>query len=94
MAPCASTYLDYPQSDGPGEPPGRVVDLRTVYETDPAPADWGPEAAALVLGAQAQLWTEYMPTAAHIEYMTFPRLAALAEATWTHGAPGPTSRSG
>jgi N-acetyl-beta-hexosaminidase len=36
-----------------------------------------------MLGAQAQLWTEYMPDTRHVEYMAFPRLCALAEATWT-----------
>ncbi|MEU8802722.1 beta-N-acetylhexosaminidase [Spirillospora sp. NPDC048819] len=92
MAPHISTYLDYPQSDSPHEPagqPGLVVDLKTVYHTEPAPDHWEPEAAARVLGAQAQLWTEYAPTAEHIEYMAYPRLAAMAEATWTTGRTWP-----
>ncbi|MEU3298699.1 beta-N-acetylhexosaminidase [Streptomyces sp. NPDC006678] len=86
MAPYRSTYLDYPQSDDPGEPPGQpggIVDLRTVHGTEPAPADWEPEAAARVLGTQAQLWTEYVPTPAHAEYLSFPRLCALAETAWS-----------
>ncbi|MFJ5829341.1 beta-N-acetylhexosaminidase [Streptomyces sp. NPDC093089] len=93
MAPHRTTYLDYPQSAGPAEPPGQageVVDLRAVHGNDPAPADWSPEEAARVLGSQAQLWTEYVPTAAHAEYLTFPRLCALAEVVWTgrHDWPG------
>ena len=36
-----------------------------------------------ILGAQGNLWTEYIPTPAHAEYMTFPRIAAMAEAGWT-----------
>ncbi|MEU9297419.1 beta-N-acetylhexosaminidase [Streptomyces sp. NPDC048266] len=86
MAPHRTTYLDYPQSASPAEPPGQageVVDLRTVHGNDPAPADWTPEESARVLGAQAQLWTEYVPTDAHAEYLTFPRLCALAEVVWT-----------
>jgi hexosaminidase len=85
MAPYRSTYLDYPQSDDPAEPPGQsggVVDLRAVHDNEPAPADWEPAAAARVLGTQAQLWTEYVSTAAHAEYLTFPRLAALADRAW------------
>jgi hexosaminidase len=35
------------------------------------------------LGAQGQLWSEYFPNTKHVEYMAFPRLAALAEAVWT-----------
>jgi hexosaminidase len=88
MAPYRSTYLDYPQSARPGEPPGQpgpVVDLRTVYATEPAPAHWEPEAAAQVLGTQAQLWTEYVPTAAHAEYLASPRLCALADTAWSGG---------
>ncbi|MEU1892901.1 beta-N-acetylhexosaminidase [Streptomyces pristinaespiralis] len=88
MAPYRSTYLDYPQSADTGEPPGQpggIVDLRAVYATEPAPAHWEPEAAARVLGAQAQLWTEYVTTAEHAEYLAFPRLCALADTAWTGG---------
>ncbi|APE25944.1 MULTISPECIES: beta-N-acetylhexosaminidase [Streptomyces] len=93
MAPHRTTYLDYPQSAGPEEPPGQageVVDLRTVHGNDPAPAHWSPEEAGRVLGSQVQLWTEYVPTPAHAEYLTFPRLCALAEVVWTgrHDWPG------
>ncbi|MDX3854354.1 beta-N-acetylhexosaminidase [Streptomyces sp. AK02-01A] len=86
MAPYRSTYLDYPQSERLDEPPGQpggVVSLRDVYDLEPAPAGWEPEAAARVLGTQAQLWSEYVPTAAHAEYLAFPRLCALAETAWS-----------
>ncbi|MER7956782.1 beta-N-acetylhexosaminidase [Streptomyces sp. NPDC096030] len=86
MAPHRTTYLDYPQSARSDEPPGQpgaVVDLRAVHGTDPAPAHWSADESAQVLGAQAQLWTEYVPTAAHAEYLTFPRLCALAEVAWS-----------
>lgn len=83
-----ATYLDYAQSADPGEPPaqpGAVVDLRAVHALDPAPASWDGEHAARVLGAQAQLWTEFVTTPGHIEYLTFPRLCALADRVWTDG---------
>ncbi|MFJ2958385.1 beta-N-acetylhexosaminidase [Streptomyces sp. NPDC087270] len=89
MAPHRATYLDYPQADGPGEPLGQagaVVDLRAVHANDPVPADWPPEAAAHVLGTQAQLWTEFAQTPADIEYLAFPRLCALADRAWNPAA--------
>ncbi|WP_211269032.1 beta-N-acetylhexosaminidase [Saccharothrix syringae] len=76
MSPHRWTYLDYPQSTGPDEPagqPGLVVTAHDVYHV-PLPAG--------VLGAQCALWTEYVPTAEHLERLAFPRLAALADALW------------
>ncbi|MFF2852194.1 beta-N-acetylhexosaminidase [Streptomyces sp. NPDC058001] len=87
-----ATYLDYAQSDDPGEPPaqpGAVVDLRAVHAHDPVADDLRTTASAQVLGAQAQLWTEFVSTPAHVEYLTYPRLCALADRTWT----GPTDWS-
>jgi len=85
MAPFRSTYLDYPQSAN-GEPPGQpagVVSLEDVYRNDPLPADWDAECAARVLGTQGQLWTEFVRTPEHAEYLAFPRLCALAESAWS-----------
>ena len=84
-----STYLDYAQSEDPGEPqaqPGAVVDLRAVHTHEPAPDQWEPATAARVLGAQAQLWTEFVTTPEHIEYLTYPRLCALADRSWSGAA--------
>lgn len=80
-----ATYLDYAQSTDPGEPPaqpGAAVDLRAVHGNDPAPENWEPEEAARVLGTQAQLWTEYVRTPDRVEYLTYPRLCALADRAW------------
>ncbi|MFF4345955.1 beta-N-acetylhexosaminidase [Streptomyces sp. NPDC001530] len=91
MAPHRATYFDYAESEGPGEPPaqpGPPIDLAAVHAFRP-PADWEPQAAAQVLGVQAQLWTEYLPTPAHIEYRAFPRLCALAENAWSQPRPWP-----
>ncbi|HET6859533.1 MAG TPA: family 20 glycosylhydrolase, partial [Streptomyces sp.] len=81
-----ATYLDYAQSDDPGEPPaqpGPPVDLRAVYHHTPAPLDWAQSSAGQVLGTQAQLWTEYVTSAERIEYLTYPRLCALADRAWS-----------
>ncbi|WP_037931793.1 beta-N-acetylhexosaminidase [Streptomyces sp. SPB78] len=80
-----TSYLDYPQHPGPGEPPGQpgLLTLRQVYEADPVPPGWEPEAARQVVGRQAALWSEYAPTPAHLEYLAFPRLTALAERAWS-----------
>jgi hexosaminidase len=85
MAPFRTTYLDYPQS-AEGEPPGQptaVVSLQDVYRNEPLPADWDASCAARVLGTQGQLWTEFVRTPEHAEYLAFPRLCALAESAWS-----------
>lgn len=89
MAPTTHTYFDYYQSTDPSEPLaiGGLLPLETVFEFNPIPAELTPEEARRILGAQGQLWTEYIPTPEHLEYMAFPRLVALAEVTWS-GKPG------
>ncbi len=86
MAPHRLTYFDYYQSeDRDAEPLAfrEVLTLPMVYGYEPIPADLSPESVPHVLGAQCQLWSEYMPTAEQVEYMAFPRLCALSEVTWT-----------
>ncbi|MEV6307154.1 beta-N-acetylhexosaminidase [Streptomyces sp. NPDC051840] len=83
-----ATYLDYAQSGDPGEPvaqPGAPVPLRTVHDHEPAPAAWPEEQRALVLGTQAHVWTEYARTPDSIEYLSYPRLCALADRSWSGG---------
>ena len=84
MAPTSPTYFDYLQSGNDDEPPAipRINRLADVYAFDPLPEGLGDDAAARVLGAQGQLWTELMPTPDHVSYMAFPRTAALAEVLW------------
>ncbi len=86
MAPTDYTYFDYYQSKDTDKEPlaiGGYVPLELVYNYEPIPEELPAEYAKHVLGAQGQLWTEYMPTPKQVEYMAFPRLAALAEVTWT-----------
>jgi hexosaminidase len=86
MTPTSHTYFDYYQSrDTVAEPPaiGGFLPLDTVYAFEPVPAALGPAEAAHILGAQGQTWTEYIRHPKNVEYMAYPRLAALAEVVWT-----------
>ena len=85
MAPTAYTYFDYYQSRDPNEPLaiGGYLPLPNVYNYNPIPKELSVEQARHILGAQGQLWTEYIPHPKKAEYMAFPRLTALAEVTWT-----------
>ena len=86
MTPTSNCYFDYYQSrDQAAEPRaiGGFLPLQKVYAFEPVPANLAPEFASHILGAQGNLWTEYVPNLKHAEYMTFPRLTALAEVTWS-----------
>ena len=86
IAPTSHTYFDYYQSrNTTGEPLaiGGFLPLETVYAFDPVPAELEPEFRSRVLGAQGQLWTEYLAGPKQVEYMAFPRLTALAEVLWS-----------
>ncbi len=85
MAPTFWTYFDYYQGDFDTEPPALpfYVPLRQVYAFDPIPRNLPERFHAHILGGQAQLWTELMKTPEHVEYMAFPRAAALAEVLWS-----------
>jgi hexosaminidase len=86
MAPTTHTYFDYYQAKDQSREPlaiGGFLPLETVYAFDPVPAELEPQYAKHILGAQAQVWTEYMATPKQVEYMAYPRISALAEAVWT-----------
>ena len=85
MAPTTHCYFDQYQADESGEPLaiGGFLPLETVYAFDPVPAELSDEGATHVLGTQAMLWSEYISTPEHLEYMAFPRTAALAEVAWS-----------
>ncbi len=85
MAAHTNTYFDYYQSQDKGSEPltiGGFLPLEKVYAYNPVPEQLKKEQQKHVLGAQAQLWSEYMPTEKHVEYMAFPRLTALSEVLW------------
>lgn len=85
LCPTSHAYFDYYQSEAPDEPLaiGGHLPLEKVYSLDPVPAELGPAERPWVLGAQGNIWTEYMPDYDQVEYMAFPRMLAMAEVTWT-----------
>ena len=85
MTPNDYCYFDYYQSEDTRHEPfaiGGFVPLEKVYSLNPT-ASLTEEQAKHILGAQANLWTEYIPTSEQVEYMVLPRMAALAEVQWT-----------
>lgn len=86
MSPMQACYLDFRQSDAPGELGATYAEpllLSQVYGYEPVPAELNAVEAEHVLGVQANLWTEWMRTPAQVEYMAFPRLCALSEVAWS-----------
>ncbi|MBN8823245.1 MULTISPECIES: glycoside hydrolase family 20 protein [unclassified Spirosoma] len=85
MTPGQFCYFDHLQGDPQQEPTGfgGSLPLASVYSYDPTPAGLTSEEASHILGAQGNLWTEYIPTPQQAEYMLWPRAAALAEVVWT-----------
>ena len=85
MSPNTHCYFDYYQDLIRKEPRacGELVSLRFCYGYEPVCEGMD---ASHVLGVQANLWCEYIPTPSHAEYMLYPRLLALAETAWTPAA--------
>ncbi|WP_158907592.1 family 20 glycosylhydrolase, partial [Burkholderia sp. L27(2015)] len=85
LSPAPGLYFDQLQSDRADEIAGRipVQDLASVYAFEPVPKELDAAQAKHVLGAQANVWTEHMPTIAHVEHAVFPRLDALSEVDWS-----------
>lgn len=86
MAPTSYCYFDYYQSGHPSEPLaiGGYLPLEKVYQFDPV-RGIDDEYKRYILGGQANLWTEYLPTIQSVEYQAFPRLLAMAEVLWNRG---------
>ncbi len=85
MTPGTHCYFDHYQGPQNEEPLaiGGYTPLSKVYQFDPIVDSMTPEEAKHVLGGQANLWSEYIPTTKHSEYMIYPRIAALAETVWS-----------
>lgn len=85
MTPTSHCYFDYYQGPRELEPQAFNADLpiKRVYSFNPVPEELTAEEAKYILGGQANLWTEQVQTSEHQQYMTYPRIAALAEAVWT-----------
>lgn len=85
LTPGSHCYFDTYQ-DAPHTLPeamGGYLPLEKVYSFEPIPDTLKADEAARILGVQANLWCEYVPTVEHAEMMIYPRLFALAEVAWT-----------
>ncbi len=85
MAPNTYLYFDYYQSADKAHEPeaiGGYLPLVHVYSYEPMPRSLTPEEQKYIIGVQANLWTEYIPTFRQVEYMELPRMAALSEVQW------------
>ncbi len=85
MTPGSHCYFDHYQADPEFQPLaiGGFTTLKKVYSYEPVPEELTAKEAKHILGAQGNVWTEYMPDGKQVEYMTLPRMAALAEVDWT-----------
>lgn len=87
MTPTTYCYLDYCQNeDFDSEPPAlpAYLPLEQVCEFVVVPEEIAPEKRHHILGGQGNIWTEYIPTIEHLQYMAFPRAIAIADILWSH----------
>ncbi|MQP53352.1 family 20 glycosylhydrolase [Flavobacterium sp. LMO9] len=91
MSPGSHCYFDHYQGEPKNEPIaiGGYTNVEKVYSFDPIPKKLSADESKYILGAQANLWTEYITTPDHAEYMLMPRMAALSEVLW--GTSNPTN---
>ncbi len=85
MTPTSHCYIDYYQLKNHDAQPlaiGGYLPLSKVYSMEPVPEDLTKEEAKYIMGAQCNLWTEYVLSPDHAEYMLLPRLAAMSEVQW------------
>jgi hexosaminidase len=85
LSPWPTLYFDNRQSSLPTEVPGRlnIVSLEDVYRFEPRDSTLDQPARRHVLGVQADLWTEHMQTEDRVQWMAWPRAAAVAELGWS-----------
>lgn len=87
MTPSSHCYFDHYQGNDIRSEPlaiGGYTSIERVYSFEPVPEVLTNEQRKHIIGAQANLWREYMPTSDYVEYMILPRLAALSEVLWTN----------
>ena len=85
MTPNTYHYFDYYQAKDIASEPmaiGGYLPIERVYSYEPMPRSLTPEEQRYIVGVQANLWTEYIPDFAQVQYMVLPRMAALAESQW------------
>jgi hexosaminidase len=89
MSPGSHCYFDHYQGEPKNEPIaiGGYTPLHKVYEYQPIPEALNEEESRFIMGAQANVWTEYMKTFDHVQYMIFPRITAMSEVLWGTAQP-------
>ncbi|MDD3077604.1 MAG: beta-N-acetylhexosaminidase [Paludibacter sp.] len=75
LSPTSHCYFDYDQEER--------TPIDKVYSFQPVPEEFDSTEVSHILGVQANVWTEYMPTFERVQYMLLPRLAALSEVQWS-----------
>ena len=84
MTPGKYVYLDHAQNKNEDSVTiGGYLPLDTVYSYEPVPKELNSEEAKYVMGAQGNVWTEYIANNSKLEYMIFPRMTALSEVLWS-----------
>ncbi|QZE15420.1 beta-N-acetylhexosaminidase [Halosquirtibacter laminarini] len=87
MTPNSFLYFDYLQSNDKHNEPyvqfRKVLPIKEVYRYNPTPSSLSEKEQKYIMGAQANMWGNFVTTPAHYEYMTYPRLCALSELVWT-----------
>ncbi len=88
MTPGEWCYFDHYQADPQFQPLaiGGFTTLKKVYSYNPVPDNLNPSQAKHIIGAQGNVWTEYMPDEKKVEYMVLPRMAALSEVVWLNNS--------
>ena len=84
MTPGTYCYLDHAQNKNEDSVTiGGYLPLEKVYGYEPVPKELAADEAKYILGAQGNVWTEYMNNPKKVEYMVFPRMTALSEVLWS-----------
>ena len=90
MTPNATCYLDHYQAKDTSNEPlaiGGYTPIEEIYNYEPIPDELDESLHKYIIGAQGNVWTEYMKTSDHVEYMVFPRIFALSEVVWAENRP-------
>ncbi len=90
MTPNATCYLDHYQAKDTSKEPlaiGGYTPIEEIYNYEPIPDELDESLHKYIIGAQGNVWTEYMKTSDHVEYMVFPRIFALSEVVWAENRP-------
>ena len=90
MTPNATCYLDHYQAKDTANEPlaiGGYTPIEEIYNYEPIPNELDESLHKYIIGAQGNVWTEYMKTSHHVEYMVFPRIFALSEVVWAKDKP-------